>query len=227
MGEVSKSFTLIQGNDEKQRIPCKECGRETSHAIVSSFVEKNHEDFEYGHCVSWDCDNQIIQCLGCETVSFRTVQTCSEEVEYRYDDKSHYIETIKYYPVRTKTSKSFDSNSLPYSIKQIYEETILSIENEQFVLAGIGVRAIIETICKEQEAEGKYLNKKIDSLANKSIITPDDADTLHKLRILGNEAAHEVKVHDTRQLELAIQIIEHMLHRAYTIPAKVQRFFPK
>lgn len=224
MGAVSKSFTINKCDDKSHRVLCKECARETLHSIVSSYVESGSDDCGGGNTIDWHCDNQIIQCLGCETVSFRTISTCSEDTEYDHDGPYH-PETIKYYPGRAEGLRSIESYLLPFTIHQIYKETILSIENEQYVLAGIGIRAIIETICKELEADGLNLYQKIDSLVGKSIVTPEGARFLHKLRVLGNEAAHEVKAHNSMQLELAMQIIEHMLDGTYVIPARVKSVF--
>ena len=58
-------------------------------------------------------------------------------------------------------------------------------------------------------------------------MTAEGADILHKLRVLGNDAAHEVKAHNSKQLELAMKIIEHMLDGTYIIPNKVQAVFPE
>lgn len=115
---------------------------------------------------------------------------------------------------------------LPEAIQGIYTETILAIENEQDILAGIGIRAIVETICKDRKATGQTLFQQIDALKTQSIVTPDGAEILHKLRVLGNSAAHEVKAHNSAQLSLAIKIIRHMLEGTYIIPVQVQRAFP-
>ena len=226
MSNISKSFSLKDRDQHKHLIICRECSRDTSHLIVASFDESGSEELGGGHSIDWNLKNQIIQCLGCETVSFRTVQTCSEEQDYDYEGNSYYPETIKYYPGRAKGIKALEDNLLPYKIRGIYKETILSIENGQYVLAGIGIRAIIETICKEVKAEGKDLFHKINWLKVKSVVTEHGAETLHKLRVLGNDAAHEVKAHNSAQLELAMKIIEHMLDGTYIIPAKLKSAFP-
>jgi hypothetical protein len=192
---------------------------------VSSFDENGSEDCGGGNSVDWNSKNQTIQCLGCQTVSFRTVSTFSEDMEYDHDGP-YNPETIKYYPGRVEGVKTLESHLLPHTIQQIYKETVLSLENEQFILAGIGIRAIVETICKDLEAEGGNLYNKINALKDRSIVTQEGADTLHKLRVLGNSAAHEVKAHNSQQLELALQIIEHMLEGTYIIPARVESVFP-
>ena len=227
MGEISKNFNLINGDETKHRLICKECSRETLHSIVASFNENTSENCGGGNLVNWYYKNQIIQCLGCETVSFRTISTFSEDIEYDHDGIPYYPETIKYYPARSEGLKSIESYLLPYKIQEIYRETILSIENEQYVLAGIGIRAIVETICKDLNATGDNLFHKINSLKDLSIVTEEGTAFLHKLRVLGNDAAHEVKAHNSQQLELAMKIIEHMLDGTYIIPNKVQDVFPE
>lgn len=225
MGEITKEFSLDDSTSEKKhRIFCKECQKETLHKVISSFEERGSQDCGGGNFFDWNCDNQIIQCLGCETVSFRTIASNSDDVEYE-DDGKFYYKTIKYYPGRTEGIKSISSYFIPWSVQQIYNETILALENEQYILAGIGVRAIIETICKDLNAKGSSLYKKIDSLRKKGIVTDDGSSTLHKLRILGNDAAHEVKAHDSKQLEVAVQIVEHMLDGTYIIPERVKQVF--
>lgn len=226
MGEITQAYKLITDDESKYRLYCKECSGLTIHSIVSSFNESGSEDCGGGQSVDWNCKNQTIQCLGCQTVSFRSVSTFSEDIEYDHDCTYH-PETIKYYPSRVEGVKSLESHLLPYTIQQIYKETVLSLENDQFILAGIGIRAIVETICKDLEAEGRDLHKKINALKERSIVTQEGADTLHKLRVLGNSAAHEVKAHNSQQLELALQIIEHMLERTYIIPARVESVFPQ
>lgn len=224
MGATTKEF-ILDDNREKSSIVCKDCGTTTIHLVICRFIENGEQDCGGGNSVNWTVKNETIQCQGCEEVSFRTISTFSEDCYYD-EDGAYLNENIKYYPARTQGLKSINIYLLPESIQQIYKETILSIENEQYVLAGMGIRAIIETICKDLNATGKNLYEKIDFLKEHSIVTQEGSKILHKLRILGNDAAHEVKAHNSQQLELAIQIIEHMIEGTYIIPEKVQKIFP-
>lgn len=220
MGEITQTYKLVTDNEKKHRLYCKQCSRLTLHSVVSSFNESGNEDCGGGNCVDWNTQNQTIQCLGCQTVSFRTLSTFSEDMEFDHDGP-YYPETIKYYPGRVEGVRILESYLLPSTILKIYEETRISLENELFILAGIGIRAIVETICKDLEAEGHDLYTKINTLKDRSIVTQEGAETLHKLRVLGNYAAHEVKAHNSQQLELALRIIEHMLEGTYIIPTRV------
>ena len=59
----------------------------------------------------------------------------------------------------------------------------------------------------------------------KKILTPVGADALHKLRTLGNKAAHEVEPHSIEQLNIAINVVEDLLRHVYILPKQVQLAF--
>lgn len=83
----------------------------------------------------------------------------------------------------------------------------------------------METVCHEKSAQGSNLVKKIDDLMAKSVLTPVGAQILHKIRTLGNDAAHEVKPHSERQLGVAMHVIEHLLTDVYILPKQVEAEF--
>jgi len=93
------------------------------------------------------------------------------------------------------------------------------------VLSGIGIRALIETISKERNASGKDLMEKINDLVVQGVLTKDGADIFHKLRVLGNKAAHEVKPHSRDQLNLALDVVEHLLQGVYILLHHAKRKF--
>ncbi|WP_293886038.1 DUF4145 domain-containing protein [Thiolapillus sp.] len=95
---------------------------------------------------------------------------------------------------------------------------IKSINCGQAVLTGMGIRAIVETVCKNKNANGKDLCEKINDLVIQGVLTKKDADILHKLRTLGNEAAHEVKPHNNATLALALDVIDHLIKGVYILP---------
>lgn len=224
MSDLEKNFQLECEDSRRYKYICRECSKETMHTIIAAYIERGSEGCGNGNFFEWSEISQIIQCQGCETVSFRVESTNSDECEYDYDTNTKYsIPTIKFYPGRSVGLKASDSYLLPVNVQEIYKETILAIENEQNILAGIGIRALIETVCKDREAIGRDLHAKIDSLHEKGIVTLEGAGVLHRLRVLGNEAAHEVKKHSQQQLLLAIKVIEHMLDGTYIIPQSVLR----
>ncbi len=99
------------------------------------------------------------------------------------------------------------------------------MNNEQPVLAGIGIRALVERICKDKQAPGGNLVEKINDLVKLGVLTQDGATILHKIRTLGNDAAHEVKPHKPEQLRLALDVCEHLLQGVYLLPHHAKQTF--
>ena len=200
---------------------CRDCKRETNHEILCC-VMNNYVDQDSQHVFEGWLEYQIAKCLGCDTLCFRSVSKDSET----YDPEEGLIETVRVFPEPAKARHPIeDELTLPANLRRIYRETVNSLNLQQPVLAGIGIRAIIETVVKEQNATGKDLQKKIDSLVSTGVLTKAEASILHKLRVLGNKAAHEVKAHSPKELLLALDVIEHLLKAVYILPDQVSETF--
>ena len=185
-------------------------------------VEVKGEDFDEGF-QSEDV-YQIVQCQGCDSVSFRKSRSDSEDHIDDGINDIRYFESVELYPSRVAgRHKLRQVHFLPYTISRVYAETHSALCNKQPILAGIGIRALVETVCKEKAAIGFTLEKKIDNLVENGVLTHMGAETLHSTRILGNEAAHEVKPHSEETLNLAMDVVEHMLNDVYILPADTSK----
>lgn len=211
-------FTLATEAAENLRIACPKCTGKTAHKVLASLREHGSDDEEY----QWIVDHQIVQCAGCDKVSFR--QESSDSETYYIPDIGY---TEKLYPPRLEGMKGlgYDRHHLPPLVRRIYDETLQAISIQLPVLAGIGLRALVETVCKDRSAEGSDLKKKITHLVEQKVLTPAGASILDKIRTLGNSAAHEVKPHSDQQLVLAMEIIEHLLQEVYILPKKAETEF--
>ncbi|XHX77044.1 MAG: DUF4145 domain-containing protein [Stenomitos frigidus ULC029] len=212
--------------DEEHSLPCIKCIGKTTHKVIVS-VDIRGVEGEGNYSLSWWIDNQIVQCLGCKTVSFREASSNSEDYYPISHDAYEYNVDERLYPPRIEGIKGLgrEAHYLPFNVYKIYNETLIALSCQAPVLAGMGLRALLETVCKEKEAIGNDLLKKIDSLGSKGILTPASAAILHKIRTLGNAAAHEVKPHSDKQLALAMDIVEHLLKDVYILPKQVESEF--
>ncbi|MCF6255369.1 MAG: DUF4145 domain-containing protein [Gammaproteobacteria bacterium] len=215
---ITKNVTA----ESKIDAPCGKCKADTKHLVLTDVELKGREATPDYLIYGWDESYQIIQCLGCESVSFKkTHQNSEDEDHWKGPDgyESSYRVQTDYYPNPEEGRGSIeDEHLLPAKLQLIYEETLGALNINHRVLAGIGIRAIVETVCKDNEANGNNLAEKIDSLVTLGVLTRDGADILHKLRVLGNEAAHEVTPHDNVQLGLALDVIDHLLTGVYILP---------
>jgi Domain of unknown function (DUF4145) len=206
------------------KVLCLQCKHDTTHQVLAS--ADITEDLSDGqHQMDGWGSYQVIVCQGCETVSYRTSTAHSED----YDagpDGLEYNQTITLYPSRTEGRMHIpDAHIIPASTKRIYDEIIKAMNNDQPVLTGIGIRALVETVCKDKKTKGKNLAEQIDDLVTIGALPRDGAVILHKIRTLGNKAAHEVKPHTPEQLGLALTVCEHLLQGVYILPKHASRTF--
>lgn len=220
MSEYGHTITPNETQNKEYHIPCAECIRETRHKVLQSIDIGGKQEMGEHWDFYWTERYQIVQCQGCDSISFRRYYSDSED--YYHDDSGNIVptETVEIYPSRIAGRKKLnDSHRLPQNVRAIYVETHTALCSKQPILAVIGIRALVETVCKDNGANGGNLEKRIDDLVAKGILTSGNAELLHSLRILGNEGAHEVKVQDEKTLGLAMTIVEQLLNNVYILPA--------
>lgn len=219
------SQTVNGSQNSEYEIPCSKCSGKTAHSVLSS-VDIDGEESDGDYSFNWSSKYQIVKCMGCKTISFRNESSNSEDYDYN-GEGIEYNANETFYPPRVEGRKGLgdDIHYLPSNVRRIYSETLVALLNEAPVLTGIGLRALIETVCKEKQAEGNNLFQKIDGLKQQGILTPHGAQTLHRIRTLGNDAAHEVKPHNQSQLGIAMDVVEHLLRDVYILPKQVAAQF--
>lgn len=210
---------------------CNKCNRPTNHKVLKE--EKIELDEENGGW--WEQSMyQIIQCNGCDEISFRKLYT-DVQMQAFSDTYEPYLQEL--FPKRGPHSipiKSF--NNLPLNVKGIYRETIDAFNNEQLILCCAGLRALIEGISldkaikgvlKKDKKGGEYLKTtlegKIEGLSERGFLTIDNATSLHELRFLGNDALHELTKPSIQEIRLAIEIIELTIENIYELQHKAMK----
>jgi hypothetical protein len=212
---------LTKDKNEKCKVDvtCSVCKRSNRHLILSDIELNGSEDMGPRDHFYWHDVYQIVQCQGCETIAFRKTHSNSEDYQQVGPDDVENSLYVDIFPNPEEgRSPVEDYLLLPSNLQRIYSETLKSLNSGLPILTGIGIRAIVETVCKENNATGNDLYKKINDLVTQGVLTKDGSDILQKLRTLGNKAAHEVKPHDNVQLGLALDVIDHLLQGVYILP---------
>jgi len=244
MGSTSLKIEENQSKGEKLKAFCAACKTETNHVVAQSIDAHGSEIFYYGpdendqNSIDWSDRYQIIQCLGCDTFSFRHKNWFSEAQEYYGPNDYNDGTTTVLYPKRSKdVLNAKDFYNAPKNLRAIYKEVVNCFDSDSPVLCAAGLRATIEGLCaahevtdgpievtkKDGTVEVKRkdnLEGKISGLCEKGILTKKSADILHEHRYLGNSAVHELSRPAEEDLRLAIEIIEHVLESLYEIPEK-------
>ncbi len=192
------------------RVPCAQCTGERNHTLLREYVE------ELGEFDGWweRYRYQVCKCQGCDTVRFRKVYTDvaghgpDGEVVWVYPEQKNHrhvvVEQLAKLPV----------------VGEIYSETIAAFNADSLILAGGGLRATVEAICKEHSISGKNLQAKIDALVSEQLLAKPQADLLHEARYIGNAALHEIERPSESDVAIGLEIVEGLLKTIYVLPSR-------
>lgn len=197
--------------------PCATCNRDTWHEIL--YRHTDSPDFDY----RVDTHHDVVQCCGCKTVSFRKLVVYIEEAYPIGENEWEVPQDLACYPSVLQGHQTLDEiEVVPSLVRDIYVQSLNAIRDQSNILASIGLRATIEAICNDQNIlASKSLDKRIDGLAKAGLISTKDAERLHAIRFLGNDAAHQIQSSDPKNLLIALRIIEHLLVNIYILDTEV------
>lgn len=169
-----KTLVLNKSQNEEHWIPCGQCHAETKHKVLLSADINGSENWGQDHTYWWADQYQIVQCLGCETISFRKCLENSEDEDCDEIGNPIPAQKVEVYPSRVAGRHQLsETDWLPFDVARIYNETHSALCSKMPILAGIGIRAVIEAICKEKAVAGKNLEEKIDNLVSMGVLTKD------------------------------------------------------
>ncbi len=199
----------------KRFIECVQCPGERWHSVIVRATIKT----EVENAFSED-GYEVVRCDGCMSVSFyerSSVGTAGEP--------SIVLKEVLHPPRRDRNARKMNDGSrrLPEQVGTIYAETILALNNGMSLLAGMGIRALVESVCKHKRIKGRNLKERIDGLADAGILGSTEAKHLHRLRFLGNKAAHEMKQPSRLELSSGLDVADHLLMTAYLLAEKAKR----
>ncbi|NEV65287.1 DUF4145 domain-containing protein, partial [Thiorhodococcus minor] len=200
---------------EQLRSYCRDCCKTTNHKVLSEHTESVQDEYR---C---DITFQILQCLGCDTKAFRKVVYDIESAYPTYGDQWEVPQEVTLYPKAVEGHKEIDDLwELPNIVRRIYTEVLMALREDAKVLSGLGLRATVEAVCNDLGIPGRSLEVRINKLATAGYISKNDAERLHGIRFMGNDAAHDIKKPKDASLSVALQIVEHLIASVYILEKK-------
>lgn len=198
------------------KAPCASCKGHTNHEIL------HREDVRFSsEDISGADEFRIIRCCGCDTVSFQQMHWDTDYLEV----DGTPIEQFEHYPFPEGGREPIAGYniSVPRRVRKIYLEAIQARNHDLLILAGIGVRAVVEAICLDKDCKVGDLKNSIEALQRKGIVTKEQADYLHLNRFVGNVAAHTLNEATLKEIDTALNIIDHILTLTYKLPDQANR----
>jgi hypothetical protein len=208
-------------NNRVLHVTCRDCNKPTNQRVLFSVFKKLFlYEIEDDLPPPYDVIHYItIQCAGCGQISFLQ-RTMSEQME---DEEGNPLIFDNIYP-STDGEELFnflrpdEESELPSMLQDLYDEVRTAFINNSSILAGIGLRSLVEGLCLQQKITGDTLQKKIKNLQSVGVISLSEVPILDKLRLIGNFSAHQIKAFPIDKLEYALDIVNHVLRSVYVLP---------
>lgn len=193
----------------KEKYFCRNCKGLRNHKELFKKELRGSDENDFFMWIENYC---VIECLGCENISFLKVYGDTDMVEHDEEGKPDYYFDKMIFPFYLKKSNELEyQNYIPENIRTIYIETIMAFKADLSILTAGGLRAIIEALCNHLKIKNDNLSIRIDLLNKKGHLTVSESKRLHSIRFMGNDALHEIVKPKKEHLYLLLEIINHLL----------------
>lgn len=203
---------------EERKLPCNRCGPKKRHVVECSHSQIHQDDHEETYWFHYE----TCRCSGCDAVVFREAWYTSHE--QNRDSETGEIsldEHVELWHTAAPRDQGLNPETLPEKFRAAYVQTRATVRAGHRILAALGLRTLLESVCVQRRAKGRNLKEKVKSLAPAS--TNFKAGTLHKVRFLGNDAAHRLDEPEPAEIEIGMKLVENILEALYILPAKAAK----
>src|SRR2546429_4332607 len=135
MGKVKEKLDANKTKDQRLKVYCSLCKRETNQVVLQSVDYDGSEVVvaDYGGhplTIDWSDNYQIIKCQGCDSITFRQVSWFSEAQQQIGENEWDDGVSIWLYPKRSDKGRTIkDYHNVPNILRRIYRETIECFNN--------------------------------------------------------------------------------------------------
>ncbi len=142
--------------------------------------------------------------------------------EYCFDAQESRPEIKTEYP-----TIAVSRDGVPKDIYSAFESAVKT-KGIDYSICLLSLRRVLEMICKDKDAVGSNLEKKIDDLIEKKLFPPMIEDACWIIRQLGNDAAHADKISVyTYDVEQVIGYVATIIDYLYSLPHRVEKMKSK
>lgn len=209
------------GNIKTMVHTCFHCGNTGILKYIGKtdgWVNEDIVEDEYGNVINYTLieheDWHVFECPVCHKPVIIS--------EYAIDAANTPLERTTEYP-----SIAVSKDGVPVEIYSAFEAAVKT-KGIDYSICLLSLRKVLEMICKDKNAVGKNLEKKIEDLIQKKIVPPMIEDACWIIRQMGNEAAHADKIPVyTYDIEQVIGYVATIIDYLYSLPHRVGKMKTK
>ncbi len=189
---------------------CNKCGHETKHEIV---MERTHRASEMvdpyqGIEVSWSKTYAMLECRGCEDISLRRTEWCSE------DDPMNDRDPGIYFPPRISRRKPawMDRIEVPSEYAGLLDEIYVALHADSRRLAMMGARALIDAVIQRCVGDQGDLGAGLKGLVKDGLISQRNKEIIEAAVDVGHASAHRGYRPNSENVNVVIDVVENIIH---------------
>lgn len=192
------------------RAHCNKCGQETKHDVA---IERTHRYSEmvdpyHGFEVSWSKTYSMLECMGCEEVSLRRTEWCSE------NDPMDGPDPGVYFPPRVSRRKPawVDRLDVPDEYAGLLDEIYVALHADSRRLAMMGARALIDAAIRRSVGDQGNFRGGLTTLVEKQLISERNRAIIEAAVDVGHASAHRGHKPSAEDVNVVIDIVENLIH---------------
>jgi len=203
------------------RAHCNSCGHETKHLIIARREESESESADpsdpyHFNEITSRTTYSMLECCGCENISFQKIFEFSEWPE----------PTVDYYP--PLTSRPLPKawlNHLPTEMGDLLLEVYIALSSDCRRLALMGTRTLVDLYMTEKLGDIGGFAQKLGQLETQGFVSRVNREYLEAALEIGHAAAHRGHEPKASEVEHVMDIVENLLqnyvleHSAATLRA--------
>lgn len=166
------------------------------------------------------CNN----CSGPVLVNYKCSSDQKQLPETMTGDLNHYWKYIAIKNVWPKIERKESPKHIPPNVERFLQQGFVNFKAEHFDAAGAMARKALEAALAAHSPELKKGNlyERINKLKENGVLTESLADWAHNVRLLGNDAVHDLEPADPVDVNQALLLAEYLLIYLFTLPTEIK-----
>lgn len=204
---------------------CNECVNERNHTVLHAETTDGAEEEHHYH---WRVVNEMLKCMGCDTISLRRTITDSIDV----DSNGQSVPSVSYFPpaIFRKKPEWIGELSVLYIfdadkefLGDLINEIYVCVQNDCRRSAGMAVRALLEQVMIDKISDQGSFIKNIAEFQSKGYISQLQREFLETVIEAGHATIHRAYKPTKDDIVSLVNIAESVVESCYVNEHRIER----
>lgn len=213
--------------EEKEKIHCNTCVRQTNHEVLWEQTKKWDEEYEDGqHWIEGADTYRVIQCGGCDSIRLHHSHWFSEDVDVEGRAIVHdefFPPNKTRHPAKWRNEWRLRTEHLEQTIFPLMDEINTAYSAGSYRLAAMGLRSLLERIMSDQIGDHDTFNASIEAFFKEGHVSQIQQDQFRSVLVeAGHAATHRGYSPSKDDLDFLLDVIEGLIDEIYFRPARAK-----